>query len=284
MDGFLRSFAAKTQFNFMFLLMFSLFVANPAADSNQSHALSLAAGPAWHHRYDQNVGALWERTRSLSFVQLDLMTQKAAKRNRLSLAAVSFSDPSDRFSFGFNDTVIQAAAANFIFLRQSFEQLYRIQTAVHSPSLWLGWYQHFELGALFHGHAFPTFGYLHQVQTGVAMSVQYTWGKRFKAEAGFQFPFLLWVARSPFALNDDDYIKRQSSQNGLRTLASTFADGAVHTPWQYPQIRLEAAATWQVSERLQLGLQWRYWHQQSRIMLPLAVNEQAILLKGGWKW
>lgn len=268
----------------MFLLMLGLLAVNPPADSKKSHALSLSAGAAGHHRYDENVGALWERTRSLPFVQLDLLIQKPNKRHLISLGGASFADPKGRFSFGFNDTTMQAASANFIFLRQSFEQLYRLQTPVKSTNIWLGWYQHIELGALFHGHAFSTFGYLHQLQAGMAASMQRTWGKRLTAAAGFQFPLLLWVARSPYALNDDDFIERQASHNDLRTLAATFADGSLVAPWQYPQWRIEASCTWQVNKRFQCGFQWRFWHQQSKSMLPLAVNEQAILLKGGWKW
>lgn len=268
----------------MFLLMLGLLAVNPPADSNKSHVLSLSAGAAWHHRYDENVGALWERTRSLPFVQLDLLIQKPNKRHRFTLGGASFADLKDRFSFGFNDTTMQAAAASFIFLRQGFEQLYRLRTPVNLPNVWLGWYQHFELGALFHGHAFSTFGYLHQLQAGMAASLQQALGKRFKVEAGIQFPLLLWVARSPYVLNDDDFIEQQSSHNALRTLAATFADGNLASPWQYSQIRLEASGTWQLSKRFQCGFQWRFWHQQSKSMLPLAVNEQVILLKGGWKW
>lgn len=268
----------------MFFLMLSLLAVNPPADSNKSQVLSLAAGPAWHYRYDENVGALWERSRSWSMLQFDLTTHKMTKRQRLSLSGASFSDPSNRFSFGFNDTVMRAEAANFFFLRQGFEQLYLLQTPIQLPKIWLGGYQHFELGALFHGHAFSTFGYLHQLQLGLAASMQQSLGSRCKLEAGFQFPMLLWIARSPYALNDDDYINRQSSHNALRTLAATFADGSLAAPWQYPQVRVEASAWWQITKRFQLGILWRYWHQQSKQMLPLTVNEQSIMLKGGWKW
>jgi hypothetical protein len=268
----------------MFLLMLSLLAVNPPADSNKSQVLSLAAGPAWHHRYDQNVGALWERSRSWSMLQFDLTTQKKTQRQHFSLSGASFSDPSSRFPFGFNDTVITAAAANFVFLRQSFELLQQLQTPIQLPKIWLGGYQHFELGALFHGHAFSTFGYLHQFHIGLAATMQQALGKKCKLEASLQFPLLLWVARSPYALNDDDFIQRQSSHNALRTLAATFSDGGLAAPWQYPQMRLEASGLWQISARFQLGILWRYWHQQSKQMLPLAVNEQAIMLKGGWKW
>lgn len=85
-----------------------------------------------------------------------------------------------------------------------------------------------------------------------------------------------WVARSPYLINDDDFIHHTASHRALRTLGNFFADGALYTLNHYQRASLTLRYDRSLKRRWAIGLiaQQHLLHHASP--LSLRVLQQAV--------
>lgn len=100
--------------------------------------------------------------------------------------------------------------------------------------------------------AFGTFGYLGQFSVSPMVRRQFVRERHELLLSAF-FPIISWISRSPYALNDDEYIKNNADHNGFKTVFRYIGDGNIQTINNFQKINFHAAYSYRLSERWKLG-------------------------------
>src|SRR5690606_20164528 len=74
--------------------------------------------------------------------------------------------------------------------------------------------------------------------------------------AGLSLPLLSWVARSPYALNDDDFIEDQRSHKTMPTLGACIAGGRWASFGSFRRALLVLGADHRVAPQWSLGVNY----------------------------
>jgi len=103
-----------------------------------------------------------------------------------------------------------------------------------------------------------TTGYSGAFTLGPWLDLRWDPHPRWTIEASLTAPLAGWVARSPYALNDDEYILANQSHNPLVAFGAYFADG--HPKWigSYQALRTRVGAAYAFDDRLSLAFAWRF--------------------------
>lgn len=126
--------------------------------------------------------------------------------------------------------------------------------------------------------AFGTFGYLGQFSLSPMVRKQFIEGKHEVFLDAF-FPLLSWVSRSPYALNDDEYMKNNADHNGFKTVFRYIGDGNIQTLNRLQKLNLDAAYSYSLSDRWQLGGVYRMEFLRSSKSKPLIAVRNNFNLK-----
>ena len=97
------------------------------------------------------------------------------------------------------------------------------------------------------------FGYYAALGLGGFVKLTYRLGAKSRMGTGLQLPFFSWAARSPYLVNDDEFIENTGSHSGVKTFLSFLADGDPVT-WnrlQYGDLHVYYA--YHINARWQLG-------------------------------
>ena len=70
-----------------------------------------------------------------------------------------------------------------------------------------------------------SFGYYSMVGMGVFGRHQYMMNKKNRLSTTLQLPLVAWLARSPYLVNDDEFIENTSSHSGINTFLAFQGDG-----------------------------------------------------------
>ncbi|MCU0447328.1 MAG: hypothetical protein MUE85_20725 [Microscillaceae bacterium] len=160
-----------------------------------------------------------------------------------------------------NLTPKKGLSSSFIDIKLNYTFLKKIFTA-NDFSIYLGAKSSNEIEAFFYEFGrFSTFGYTGIFSLNPAIQFNYQMPNDDRLFLALDVPVVAWVARSPYAVNDDDFIERQSSHKTLPTLARLMADGKLQTLNQVKNIRLQAAYQRFISERLSLEALYEFNYQ-----------------------
>lgn len=83
----------------------------------------------------------------------------------------------------------------------------------------------------------PVIAYEHHLSEKWQLSLQ-TW-----------LPLVSWITRSPYALNDDQYMRDNASHNGLKTFFNYVANGKFQSINRFQKINLQSTLTYKLSKR-----------------------------------
>jgi hypothetical protein len=89
-----------------------------------------------------------------------------------------------------------------------------------------------------------SFGYLAFLGAGAFGSYTEPITEKSMLVATLKLPLFVWLARSPYLVNDDEYINNASSHSGFKTFMAFFGDGKM--------------ATWNEIQTLELELKYEY--------------------------
>lgn len=110
-----------------------------------------------------------------------------------------------------------------------------------------------QLGSLNHGYAFPSFGYTIFFGIGPTARLEHALNERTRLHAGLSLPILSWVARSPYALNDDQFIEDQRSHKTMPTLGAFIAGGRWASFGSFRRALLSLGAEHRFASRWSVG-------------------------------
>lgn len=102
-----------------------------------------------------------------------------------------------------------------------------------------------------------SFGYLATIGLGVFGTYDYDLNERNRLSVSLQLPLVFWMARSPFLVNDDEFIENISSHSALNTFAAFLEDGKPVTLNTLQQFDLSLKYAFKVNERWGVGTS--YW-------------------------
>ncbi len=97
------------------------------------------------------------------------------------------------------------------------------------------------------------FGYYSALSLGIFGRYQYTVNGRSTLASTLQLPLLAWQARSPYLVNDDEFIENQSSHSGFKTFTSFLGDGQLVTLNQWQALDLDVKYLYDLNEKWKIG-------------------------------
>lgn len=221
-------------------------------------SLSLASG--YHHiaRQDQVFSPMVHR--GSAFPNIGLAYSNDGKRQR-HVAQLGYNG----YSAGFADTYTfidlvdgteqTTARSSFTLVDLAYE-LQRTVGDTGKVEVLVGAGFFGQLGAFDHGYAFPSFGYTIFMGIGPSLRVQHALNDHTRLYANLSFPVLSWVARSPFALNDDEFIEHQRSHRTLPTLGAFIGAGRWASFGSFRRMLLEVGTDRRIAVRWSLGLRY----------------------------
>lgn len=72
-----------------------------------------------------------------------------------------------------------------------------------------------------------------------------------------EMPLVSWLARSPYLINDDEFIENTFSHNGFSTFFAFLGDGHIATWGELHRADIELEYQYKLSEKFSLGAAWR---------------------------
>ena len=106
--------------------------------------------------------------------------------------------------------------------------------------------------------AFSTFGYLGQFSIAPAAKAEFAINEKNTVAVTAWIPLLSWVARSPYALNDDEYMKNNADHNGLKTFFRYVGDGNIQFINHFQKLNLDAEYQYRISEHWLAGAGYQF--------------------------
>jgi hypothetical protein len=103
-----------------------------------------------------------------------------------------------------------------------------------------------------------SFGYHATFGAGVFGNFNYSPGDRSKLSVGFQLPLVFWHARSPYLVNDDNYIENISSHSGFKSFIAFIGDGNLVTLNKVQSFDLEAKYTYDLKKGWGIGASYMF--------------------------
>ncbi|MCS4433415.1 hypothetical protein [Aquiflexum gelatinilyticum] len=104
-----------------------------------------------------------------------------------------------------------------------------------------------------------SFGYFASFGLGGFGQFRYRLGEKSTLTAGLQLPVFSWVARSPYLVNDDEFIDNISSHSGLKTFLAFIGDGKFATWNRIQYFDFDLTYDLELNPRWTFGA--RYWFE-----------------------
>jgi hypothetical protein len=98
-----------------------------------------------------------------------------------------------------------------------------------------------------------SFGYYSAFGMNVFVRQNYKINERSQVAGTLSLPLFAWLARSPYLVNDDEFIENIISHSNLKTLGAFIADGELVTWNSWQSIDFEGKYTYDLSGRWELG-------------------------------
>jgi hypothetical protein len=119
-----------------------------------------------------------------------------------------------------------------------------------------------------YGHV-GSFGYFASIGLGAWARYEYNLNKQNSLSLTAQLPLAALVARSPYLVNDDEFIENTSSHNGLKTFLAFLGDGEIQTLNRMQQMELHVTFTHAFNNKWKLGCWYELHVLHVREPLPL---------------
>ncbi len=100
-----------------------------------------------------------------------------------------------------------------------------------------------------------SFGYFASTGLGLYAAYLQQIGERFRLSADIQLPLVSWLSRSPYLVNDDEFIENTASHKGLNTFVAFIEDGYLASLNRFQSIDFTTRYYFHLSSHLELGLQ-----------------------------
>lgn len=128
------------------------------------------------------------------------------------------------------------------------------------------------------------FGYFATFSLSPWLQVSRPVGRKSALQAGLRIPVVSWVARSPYLINDDEFIENASSHNGFKTFADFVQDGSLQFPDQLQKLSASLGYTQLLGRRWSAGLHYGFQFIRHTQPLTLLSYQHDLRVEIGWKF
>lgn len=115
-----------------------------------------------------------------------------------------------------------------------------------------------------------SFGYFAASGIGLFGTYSKSVTDKSKFEATLKVPLIAWLARSPYLVNDDEFIENTSSHSGLKTFLAFLGDGKMATWNSFQTLDFEINYKYELNDRWGLGatylLEWVHMSQPRKLL------------------
>ena len=103
-----------------------------------------------------------------------------------------------------------------------------------------------------------SFGYFSAINLGVFGKLDFSLNEDNRLTLKLQLPAVSWVSRSPYLVNDDEFIENISSHSGVKTFFAFIKDGKPATWNTVQQFDFEMKYLYQFLPKWGIGITGRY--------------------------
>lgn len=103
-----------------------------------------------------------------------------------------------------------------------------------------------------------TYGYFGMYGVGSYLTYRYQHKDKWTASASLNLPLFAWVAHSPYAANDDEYIYNNRKHNGLHSFLSMTVDGRFATLNRLQQFDIVLDGKYLINDEWAVGLNYQF--------------------------
>lgn len=241
----------KTIFTFLFSLLAGLACLGQQVE--KSNVLTLSFGPSSISRQDLIFSPLTHHDFSLINLGLDY-TREAKFYQKVSLRYGNFNPrvtaPYD-FTFHGDPETAYPHSFNLIDLDYQFgKQLKETQNG----TLTAGGLFSTDIQALSYVYGrISSFGYYAAIGLGVFGKYERPINEKSRLSTTLKLPLFVWLARSPYLVNDDEFIENISSHSGFKTFMAYLGDGQLATWNKVQTLDFELKYEYDQSERWGFG-------------------------------
>ena len=105
---------------------------------------------------------------------------------------------------------------------------------------------------------FSFFGYYSTTALGAWYQHSLRHTEKSKVSAMVNLPLVSWMARSPYLINDDEFIENTFSHNGLATFFDYLEDGHLATWNEWQSVEISLQYQYDISQNWSLGAGWKF--------------------------
>jgi hypothetical protein len=239
----------------LILLIFFNYISASAQDSLKKNEFRLSTGIGVITRQDRIFSPLLHNDLTLISPAIEF-TREARLYQDASLRFAMF-DPiaSNSFEYMKNGERESTSSHSFIFARLRYS-LGKTWTGEKS-SLTAAMMVQADIQALTYVYGrISSFGYFASIGPGIMGKYQYRAGEKGRVSARLALPLLSLYARSPYLVNDDEYIENISSHSGIKTFMAFIDDGEWVTWDKLQKFDISLGYDYDISEKWGLGGGW----------------------------
>jgi len=130
---------------------------------------------------------------------------------------------------------------------------------------------------------FSFFGYYASMGAGIWYKGIYQFSERHRLSGQVELPLVLWSARSPYLVNDDEFIQNIYSHNGVNTFFAYLEDGELATWDKLQAINFGFQYQYLLSEKWSIGAGWKFGYIHAKEPLPLTSIQHNVSILLGLK-
>lgn len=130
---------------------------------------------------------------------------------------------------------------------------------------------------------FSNFGYFSTLSLGAFAQDKFTINEKSYLTTTLQLPFVSWLSRSPYLVNDDTFIENISSHSGLKTFMAYLGDGQLVTWNKLQTFDLEIKYTYSLNKKLELGAGYTFEFIHVNLPRNILSFRNALQLSGNLK-
>ena len=129
-----------------------------------------------------------------------------------------------------------------------------------------------------------SFGYYSTFGLGGFISKDYQINHKSHISGRFALPLLNWLSRSPYLVNDDEFIENISSHSGAKTFFAFIGDGKLTTLNKLQTFDLEAKYTYQLHKKWELGASYLFEFIHSKEPRSLLSYRNSLFVSTSFKF
>lgn len=131
---------------------------------------------------------------------------------------------------------------------------------------------------------FSTFGYFAHLSLAPVVKASYIISPKHQLEVVAWLPLISWISRSPYAVNDDEYIQNNADHHGVKTFFRYLGVGNIHLINRYQQFNLNAGYTYLLSDHWRIGAKYRFEFMRDTKPLTMISYQNFINLKTSFQF